>query len=104
MLVIGFSKEACRLTCAKIIILDELPFSFIEDRDFRHFCNVACPKFDPLFRRTVVKDIYQLYLYEKLLLKKIFEHGQRVSLTTDTRTSIQNINYMSLTAHYVNSD
>ena len=38
-------------------------------------------------------------------LRKMFSiHGQRVSLTTDAWTSIQNINYMSLTAHYIDSD
>ena len=80
----GFSKEACKLACAKMIILDELPFSFVEGRGFKYFCGVACPKFDPPSRRTIARDIYQLYLDEKKELRKMFSvNGQRVSLTTD---------------------
>ncbi|XP_060672818.1 zinc finger BED domain-containing protein RICESLEEPER 2-like [Ziziphus jujuba] len=105
LFAVGFNKEACRLACAKMIILDKLPFSFVEGHGFRMFFNVACPKFDPPSRRTIVKDIYALYLDEKLQLKNTFSlNCQRISLTTDTWTSIQNINYMSLTAHYIDSN
>ena len=101
----GFNKDTCRLACAKMIILDELPFSFFEGHGFRYFCSSACHKFYPPSRRTIVRDIYQLYLDEKLPLRKMFSvHCQRVSLTTDAWTSIQNNSYMSLTAHYVDSD
>ncbi|XP_060675800.1 zinc finger BED domain-containing protein RICESLEEPER 2-like [Ziziphus jujuba] len=55
-----------------MIILDELPISFVEGCGFRHFYSVACPKFDPPSRRTIVKDIYQLYLDEKLALRSMF--------------------------------
>lgn len=86
-----------------MIIIDELPFSFVESQGFRKFCQVACPNFDPPSRRTIVRDIYQLYLDQKLQLRKIIQR-QRVSLTTDTWSSIQNVNYMSLTAHFIDSD
>ncbi|XP_060676328.1 uncharacterized protein LOC132805410 [Ziziphus jujuba] len=105
LFAVGFNKEACGLACAKMIILDELPFSFVESRDFRMFCKVACPKFDPLSQRTIVRDIYALYLDEKLQLKNTFSlNCQRISLTTNIWTSIQNINYMSLTVHYIDSN
>ena len=42
-----FSQQACREACAKMLIIDELPFKFIENEGFRHFCSVSCPKFDP---------------------------------------------------------
>ena len=35
---------------------------------------------------------------------KIALRGQRLFLTTDTWTSIQNINYMSLTAHWIDNE
>ena len=98
----GFNKDACRLACAKIFILDELPFSFVEGRGFRHFCGLACHKFYPPSRKTIVRDIYQLYLDEKLPLRNMFSvHCQRVSLTTDAWTSIQNINYTVIMADWV---
>jgi hypothetical protein len=105
LLSVGFSKEACRLACARMVVVDELPFSFVEGMGFRHFCTIACPKFDLPSRRTIIRDIHQLHLSEKLELRKNFTtQRQRVSLTTDIWTSIQNINYMSLTAHYIDSN
>ena len=44
-----------------------------------------------------------LYYEEKKKLKKAFRK-QRVCLTTDTWTSIQNLNYMCLTAHWIDND
>ncbi|KAL4013587.1 hypothetical protein IC575_025759 [Cucumis melo] len=88
-----------------MIIVDELPFKFIENEGFRNFCRVACPKFDPPSRVTIAKDIYQLYLDEKKKLKSFLVcNSQRVCLTTDTWTSLQNVNYMVLTAHFIDSD
>ncbi|XP_022874249.1 zinc finger BED domain-containing protein RICESLEEPER 4-like [Olea europaea var. sylvestris] len=105
LVAVGQSKEECRVACAKMVVLDELPFRFVEGRGFRFFCSVACPQFRAPSRRTLMRDIYQLYLDEKLKLRDIFSfHRQRVSLTTDTWTSIQNVNYMSLTAHFIDSD
>ncbi|KAA0065439.1 zinc finger BED domain-containing protein RICESLEEPER 2-like [Cucumis melo var. makuwa] len=100
-----FSQQLCREACAKMIIVDELPFKFIENEGFRNFCRVACPKFDPPSRVTIAKDIYQLYLDEKKKLKSFLVcNSQRVCLTTDTWTSLQNVNYMVLTAHFIDSD
>ncbi|XP_019171114.1 PREDICTED: zinc finger BED domain-containing protein RICESLEEPER 2-like [Ipomoea nil] len=42
---------------------------------------------------------------ERLNLKKFFRtSSQRVSITTDTWTSIQRINYMCITAHFIDSE
>ena len=100
-----FNQAACRKAAVKMIIVDELPFSFIEKEGFRHFCSVAVPRFDVPSRRTITRDILQLYADEKIMLKSIFSAGnQRVSLTTDIWTSIQNINYMVITGHFIDSD
>ena len=37
------------------------------------------------------------------MLDYIASHGQRISLTTDTWTSIQNLSYICLTAHFIDS-
>ncbi|KAK2662402.1 hypothetical protein Ddye_000976 [Dipteronia dyeriana] len=71
-----------------------------------HFTKIegACPKFDPLSRTTIARDINQVYLDEKAILKSMFSFNkQRVCLTTDCWTSIQNTNYMVITAHFINS-
>ena len=50
---------------AKMIIMDELSFKFVENEGFKLFCNTACPKFDPPSRVTIARDIFQLYLEKK---------------------------------------
>ena len=100
-----FSAEECRRALAEMLILDELPFRFVENRGFRKFCFAMNPRFDVPSRRTIVRDLYKLYVEERMKLKKYFKSSQvRVCLTTDTWTSIQNINYMVVTAHFIDYD
>jgi len=33
----GYSYEKCRKALGKMIILDELPFNFVETKDLNHF-------------------------------------------------------------------
>ncbi|XP_060667185.1 uncharacterized protein LOC132799395 [Ziziphus jujuba] len=84
-----FNKEACRMACAKTKILDELPFSFVEGRGFRHFCSVACPKFDPPSRRTILRDIYQLYLDKKLALSYRMLYDTDQSMVTELTNGLK---------------
>ncbi|KAL5743189.1 hypothetical protein ACOSP7_029921 [Xanthoceras sorbifolium] len=101
----SFNKEECRRALAEMIIIDELPFRFVENRGFRRFCSLLCPTFEVPSRRTIVRDLYKLYIDEKAILKKMLRESKvRVSLTTDTWTSIKNINYMIVTAHFIDSD
>uniref|UniRef100_A0ACD5WTF9 Uncharacterized protein n=1 Tax=Avena sativa TaxID=4498 RepID=A0ACD5WTF9_AVESA len=97
-----FSQEDCRRALAKMIIMDEYPFSVVEGEGFIAYSKTLQPQFEPPSRYTVARDCLNLYLEEKAKLKDILRH-QRVCLTTDTWTSIQNQNYTSLTAHWINS-
>ncbi|KAL5824929.1 hypothetical protein ACOSQ3_020992 [Xanthoceras sorbifolium] len=75
------------------------------NRGFRRLCSLLCPKFEVSSRRTIVRDLYKLYINEKAILKKrLRESKVRVSLATNTLTSIQNINYIVVTAHFIDSD
>ncbi|KAL5789248.1 hypothetical protein ACOSQ2_004136 [Xanthoceras sorbifolium] len=97
-----FNKDKTRKALAKMLIVDELPFKFVEKPGFQEFCRAGMPLFDIPSRRTIVRDIMQLYVDEKTSLIKMFRKSKvRVCLTTDTWTSIQNINYMVVTAHYI---
>ena len=54
---------------------------------------------------AIARDIYQLYLDERVKQKsELTKAGQRVCLTTDSWTSLQQINYMCLIAHYIDID
>ena len=53
----------------------------------------------------MVRDCCQLYLDEKLKLRNFFRSNTtRVCLTIDYWTSVQNLNYMTLTAHFVDNE
>ncbi|XP_059635281.1 zinc finger BED domain-containing protein RICESLEEPER 2-like [Cornus florida] len=53
----------------------------------------------------MTKDCINLYEAEKCKLRWIFESSaSRICLTSDLWTSIQNLGYMCLTAHYIDKD
>ncbi|KAL5843686.1 hypothetical protein ACOSQ4_009644 [Xanthoceras sorbifolium] len=71
----NFSAEECRRALTEMLILDELPF-----------------------RRTIIRYLYKLYVDQKAQLKNYFSRSkEKVCLTIDTWTSVQNINYMFIT-------
>ncbi|CAL2271113.1 unnamed protein product [Prunus armeniaca] len=85
-----------------MIIQDELPFSHVEGIGFCEFLKDAQPRFDLSSSTTIARDEYQ---EEKAKIKNVLTlNEQRVSLTTNTWTSIQIINYMVLTAHFIDDD
>ncbi|KAH9702886.1 BED-type domain-containing protein [Citrus sinensis] len=101
----GFSQEACKMALVKMIVKDELPFSFVEAEGFLEFMQTCCLRFDVPSRRTITRDILELYQYEKGLLKSVLGASkQRVCITTDTWTSIQLSNYMVITAHFIDAE
>ncbi|KAI8543964.1 hypothetical protein RHMOL_Rhmol08G0258200 [Rhododendron molle] len=99
-----FSFTECKRALAEMVIIDELPFRFVEGIGFRKFCKVMQPKFAPVpSRQTITREVVAIKDYEKGKLKKLLK-GRRICLTTDTWTSIQNLNYMCLTAHFIDDD
>ncbi|XP_055960138.1 zinc finger BED domain-containing protein RICESLEEPER 2-like [Mercurialis annua] len=100
-----FDQDLVRQALAYMIVVDELPFKFVEKEGFRKLMSVACPIFKIPSRFTVNRDCYSMFVEEKLKLKKIFKTStQRVSLTSDCWTSNQRLNYMCITAHYIDHD
>uniref|UniRef100_A0A3Q7G771 hAT-like transposase RNase-H fold domain-containing protein n=1 Tax=Solanum lycopersicum TaxID=4081 RepID=A0A3Q7G771_SOLLC len=97
-----FDQEECRKALCRMVIIDELPIRFVEKEGFNQFMKVAKPCFQIPSRTTVTHDYFDLFDEEKHKLMAVFkETRQRVSLTTDTWTSIQRINYMIITAHWI---
>ncbi|KAK8668344.1 hypothetical protein V6N13_105802 [Hibiscus sabdariffa] len=80
-----FDQDNCRKALARMLIVDELPFVFVEHEGFRYFCKQLCPKFVPPSRKTVTRDCYSIFIEERSKLKDIFSKlSSRVCLTTDT--------------------
>ncbi|CAN0926668.1 Putative AC transposase [Linum grandiflorum] len=101
-----FNQQAIQVALAEMIIIDELPFRFVEHYGFVRFMLVCCPDFKIPSRKTIRAECVRIYLHSKGKMKNFFADscGGRVSITTDTWTSVQNINYMCITAHYVGKD
>ncbi|KAH9718024.1 BED-type domain-containing protein [Citrus sinensis] len=64
----GFSQEACRMALVKMIVKDELPFSFVEAKGFLEFMQTCCPRFDVPSQKTITRDFLELYQHEKRIL------------------------------------
>ena len=52
-----FTNAVGRKVLAEMIILDELPFRFVENQGFKRFCNVFQPNFNIPSHFTVTKDV-----------------------------------------------
>lgn len=85
-----------------MIIVDEFPFSIVEKEGLRNFMKVIVPQFHNPSHRNLTRNCNELYGEEKKLMKKCFKEARpKICLTTDTWTSIQRINDMCLTAHFI---
>ncbi|XP_038896681.1 zinc finger BED domain-containing protein RICESLEEPER 2-like [Benincasa hispida] len=101
-----FTIESTRKLLVEMIIIDELPFKFVENQGFKRFVNGTLTLVEPNFvlpsRKTIAKDILGIYDITKETLKDIFvKKGYKVPLTTDTWSSIQNMNYLVLITHFI---
>ena len=98
-----FFVEASRKALAEMIVIDELPFRFVEGYGFKKYVTTLQPKFrlkDISSHQTGARDVIGIYNSEIEKLRKSLK-GCRVCLTTDTWTFIQNLNYMCLTCHFI---
>lgn len=60
-----FDQVKSRSDLAELIIVRELPFSFVDDPTFRKFVLNLCPKFKFVSRNTIKSDCLKIYQTEK---------------------------------------
>ena len=65
LIVVSYNESTCREALARMIIVDELPFKFVEHEGFRYYSNVLQPRFTVLTCTTVVRDCIRLYSIER---------------------------------------
>ncbi|KAL7091304.1 hypothetical protein ACP275_12G097300 [Erythranthe tilingii] len=104
LIPLHYDKDYARKKLIQMIIIDELPFNMVEGAGFRAFCQSLNAQFLVPSHPTIARGVMSCFLEEKAKLKSILCSGVRVSLTTDTWTSIQTINYMAVTAHFLDED
>ncbi|CAA0811281.1 Unknown protein [Striga hermonthica] len=98
-----FNQKRLDNMCVKWIIKAEMPFRTVDQPDFKEFIHDLQPRYKILNRRKITNGVWSLFCEEKAKIKSIIG-DLRVSITTDTWTSIQNINYMVVTTHFIDSD
>ncbi|KAM3247684.1 hypothetical protein P3L10_009451 [Capsicum annuum] len=71
-----FEQGVVRRALVEMIIVDELPFSFVENEGFKKFMSKSQPLFRIPSRRTITRDCYDVYGELRLSLKKSFREIQ----------------------------
>nr|KAJ0191201.1 hypothetical protein LSAT_V11C800389740 [Lactuca sativa] len=100
-----FDQNECRKALAHMLVVDELPFSFVEGTGFRYYNSVNQPLFKVPCISTSTTDVYQLFVDEKEKIRNFIKKNVgRICLTTDTWTSKQQSCYMCLTAHFIDNE
>ncbi|CAN1853526.1 Zinc finger BED domain-containing protein RICESLEEPER 2 [Linum perenne] len=101
-----YCEKRLRMKIAKMIIKEELPFNFVEREGFKDVIAEASPYFKMPCRKSIRADCLRLFIEGKEELKLLLNQkcDGRVSITTDCWTSIQNFNYICITAHFVGVD
>lgn len=99
---VEFDQEKCRDGLLKMIIIDGLPFTSVEKPGLQNLLKVMQPQFEIPSAEDVERDCIQLFEEEKEKLKSILSSNlQMVSLTIDTWTSIEDMTYLCVTAHFI---
>lgn len=92
------------LQIGKMICWDLQPFSIVEDKGFRALVNHLEPRYTiPSRNHFATKVIPEMYIKTKAKVVDLLTDSDYVSFTTDMWTSSSNDDYMSLTAHFVDS-
>ena len=83
-----FDHDVSRKALARMVIVDELPFVYVEREGFREFCKTIHPDFVIPSRYTITRDCYALFFDERKKLKSFFQKlSSRICFITDTWTS-----------------
>ncbi|KAK2403508.1 zinc finger BED domain-containing protein RICESLEEPER [Trifolium repens] len=61
VVAVHFDGDLCRQALARMIIVDELPFSFVENEGFRYFMSVTQPRLVLPGRIAIARDCLNLY-------------------------------------------
>ncbi|KAK1439665.1 hypothetical protein QVD17_05485 [Tagetes erecta] len=99
---VKFDQERSRIDLARMIMLHDYPPSMVEHIGFKIFVKNLQPMFEFLTTSVVESDCLTIYAKER---QKVFEiirnlHG-RMSLAVGFWSSPENIDYISLTANYI---
>ena len=67
-----FDQDAIRIALSNMVIINELPFKFVEGEEFKLFMYVICPRFKIPSRWIVNRDCYNTYMEANMKLKNLY--------------------------------
>ena len=100
-----YDQFKIREVLSHMIMVHELPFSFVEYEVFNLLMKTATPHYQSVSRATVRKDCFVAYEVEKKKVSTLLKSTNKVSVTTDIWKSInQKVSYMVVTSHFIDSN
>ncbi|KAK8317944.1 hypothetical protein V6Z11_A13G139800 [Gossypium hirsutum] len=99
-----YDQAKIREVVSHMIMVHELPFAFTEYELFTLLMKTASPHYVRISHATAKADCWTSYEVEKKRLNGLLKIVDRISITTDMWKSGQKIQYIVLTAHFVDSD
>ncbi|KAH9650690.1 BED-type domain-containing protein [Citrus sinensis] len=94
-----------RIFIARMIVMHELPLSFVEYIGFYELLKLLQPSIETISRNTIKAEILKLYDIEKTKAMSVLEAcDSRIAVPTDMWTAgNQKKGYMVVTAHYIDN-
>ena len=72
---VHFDVDECSRALARMIIVDELPFKFVEGKEFCYFMSVVQPRFSIPSRIAAARDCWDILTDEKHKLRSMLRRG-----------------------------
>ncbi|WVZ53546.1 hypothetical protein U9M48_004472 [Paspalum notatum var. saurae] len=100
-----YDRYITRCELVGMIVLHELPFSFVEYEGFRRYSASLNPLAKTVSRTAIKENCLEAYKNQRVVPRDTFGGMNcRFSLTADLWTSNQNIGYICITCHYIDND
>ncbi|KAJ0835810.1 putative HAT dimerization domain, ribonuclease H-like superfamily [Helianthus annuus] len=100
-----FEPESVQKALVNTIIIGEFPFSVVEQDEVKEIIETKFSGFQVPSSEMISRDCAQLFMDEKLKLKSFVKTTkQRVCLSLDTWKSNQSVNYLCITAHFIDEN
>nr|GEV42870.1 zinc finger BED domain-containing protein RICESLEEPER 2-like [Tanacetum cinerariifolium] len=99
-------QEDCHSALIKEIIIDELPFSVVDQEGFKEYLEARYYRgFQIPSHEMIARDCVQVFMEEKAKLKSLIKKtDQRVCLTLNIWMSKQSVKYLCISAHFIDNN
>jgi cytochrome c2 len=100
-----FDHESLRVAISLFLLGGSHAFTVVEEHGYKSMMTKACPQFKSISRRTIQRDIMNMFERDrKDLVEIIHTCASRVSFTTDNwKSEVTKFNYICITCHYIDA-